>query len=385
MFLCGKLITVRIAVNTRFLLPGQLEGFGWYTHEIVRRMVLQHPEDQFVFLFDRAFDPRFVYAPNVLPLVLNPQARHPILFKIWFEWVVPRALRRQKIDVFFSPDSMCSLRSKIPTVMTCHDLVPLHFPEQVARRHRHYLLRNLPKWLHRAEQVLTVSKFVRDDIVETCQVPFEKITAVYNGCRDGFSPLTTMEIQAVRKEYAGDCPYFFYAGAIHPRKNVPRMIRAFELFKRNSKAPVKLLLAGRFAWQTGAVRTILEESEYRDDIVFLQYVGEDELPRLTAAALASVYVSISEGFGLPLVEAMACDVPVLTSNTSCLPEVAGDAALLVDPFSIEAIAAGMERLYKEPELVQQLIEKGRIQRQKYSWDTAAAEIYSILKATAGRG
>lgn len=144
---------------------------------------------------------------------------------------------------------------------------------------------------------------------------------------------------------------------------------------------MKLLLAGRFAWQTGEVRSAWEQSGYQEDIVFLGYVGEAELPRLTAAALAMVYVSISEGFGLPLVEAMACDTPVLTSNTSCLPEVAGNAALLVDPYSVQDIAGGMEQLHRNPDFARELVLKGREQRQKFSWDTAAGEVYQILKET----
>ncbi len=376
---------LKIAVNTRFLLPGQLEGFGWYTHEVVRRMVLRHPEDEFVFFFDRKFDPRFVYASNVMPIVLYPQARHPLLFRIWFEWAVPRALKKHQADVFFSPDSMCSLRSKVPTVMTCHDLVPLHFPEQVERRHRKFLLRFLPKWLHRADRVLTVSKFVKQDIETTCGIEPARVHAVYNGCRDDFMPLEAPEKLKVRNEYANGCPYFFFAGAIHPRKNVPRMIRAFDAFKKNTGADVKLLLAGRFAWQTGEVRTAWEQSEHKGDIVFLGYVGETELPRLTAAALAMAYVSVSEGFGLPLVEAMACDTPVLSSNTSCLPEVAGEAALLVDPYSEQDIAAGMEALYRDPNLVRALVSKGRVQRKKFSWDQAAEQVYEILKMAANGG
>lgn len=375
---------VKIAINTRFLLPGQFEGFGWYTHEIVRRMVSQHPEDQFIFLFDRPFDQRYIYAENVTPLVIYPPARHPILFRIWFEWAVPRALRRQKADVFFSPDSMCSLCSRLPTVMTCHDLVPLHTPEQVERRHRHYLLRYLPKWLHRAEKVVTVSEFVRQDVINTCHLPGQKVFAIYNGCRDGFTPLNDEDKQLVRNQYAEGQPFFFYAGAIHPRKNVHRLIRAFDLFKTRTGSSAKLLLAGRFAWQTGEVRSAWEQVAHRDDIKFLGYVGEQELPRLTAAATASVYVSLSEGFGLPLVEAMACDTPVITSNISCLPEVAGDAALLVDPFSENAIAEGLVKISIDPALVQSLVEKGRVRRRDFSWDDAARQIYALLKQTARR-
>ena len=169
---------MKIAINTRFLQPGQLEGFGWYTHEIVRRMVLAHPEDSFLFLFDRPFDPRFVYADNVTPIVLAPKARFAPLFLAWFEWAVPKALRKFDAEVFFSPDSMCSLSTTVPTVMTCHDLVPLHNPEQVPLVHRHFLLYFLPRFFRRADRILTVSEFVGKDIAHTCKIPSEKITVV---------------------------------------------------------------------------------------------------------------------------------------------------------------------------------------------------------------
>jgi len=370
---------MRIAVNTRFLLPDQLEGFGWYTHEIMRRMVLNHPEDTFIFLFDRAYDPRFVYASNVKPVVVPPQARHPVLFRIWFDWMLPRILRRERAEVFFSPDSMCSLSSDIRTVMTCHDLVPLHFPGQVAARHRRFLLRFLPRFLRRADHVLTVSEFVRQDIVQTCGIDAAKITTVHNGCRDIFKPIQDIEKQQVRDNFSEGKPYFFYTGAIHPRKNIPRLIRAFDQFKMRTGAPVLLLLAGRFAWQTGEVRTAYEQAHSRADIRFLGYVPEADLARLMASALALTYVSLSEGFGLPVLEAMYCDTPVVTANAGSLPEVAGTAALYVDPLSESSMAAALEKIYAEPAFAQSLVKNGRQQRGQFSWDRAAEEIYQIVR------
>jgi len=374
---------LKIAINTRFLLPGQLEGFGWYTHEIVRRMVLAHPEDVFIFLFDRPFDERFVYADNVTPIVLTPRARFAPQFLAWFEWAVPRALKKYGAEVFFSPDSMCSLSTKVPTVMTCHDLVPLHFPDQVPMLHRHFLLHFLPKFLRRADRVLTVSEYVRQDIFKTCGISLEKISTVYNGCREVFRPLNEPDKQTVRVKFAEGKPYFFYAGAIHPRKNIPRLIRAFDLFKTKTSAPMKLLLAGRFAWQTGEVRSAYEQATHRADIHFLGYVSEENLSLLTASATALTYLSLSEGFGLPILEAMNCDTPVLAANASCLPEIAGDAALLVDPLSETAIADGLEKLWRDGAFAQKLVEKGRVRREQFSWDRAAKEVYEALKALTG--
>lgn len=378
---------MKIAVNARFLLPHRLEGFGWYTHEIVRRLVQQHPEDEFLLLFDRAYDPRFMYGPNVTPLVLSPPARHPVLWWLWFEQAVPRALRKHRADVFFSPDSYLSLRSEVPTVMTCHDIVPLRQPEAIPFATRKYYQHYLPKFLHRANHVLTVSEYVRQDIAGLPPasseggggVSLSKISVVYNGCRDTFKPIQEIEKQAIREDFAAGQEYFFYTGAIHPRKNIPRLIRAFEVFKKRSASPTKLLLAGRLAWQTDEVTAALEQSTHRSDIHLLGYVSEENLPKLMAAALALTYISLSEGFGLPMLEAMNTDTPVLAANATCLPEIAGGAALLVDPLSEMAIADGLEKLWRNRDLAQKLVERGRVQRGQFSWDVAAEQVYAALR------
>ena len=369
---------MRIAVNTRFLLPGKLEGLGWYTQELLRRMVLRHPEDEFFFLFDRPFDPGFVYGPNVHPRVLFPPARHPLLWYAWFEWAVPAALRSCKADVFFSPDSYLSLRSPVPTVMTVHDLIPLQHPEQVPWWSRDYYRYFFPRYMRRAEQIVAVSEFTKKSICEVPGILANKISVVYNGCREGFITLTTVEKRQAQAAFSGGEQYFFYSGAIHPRKNIPRLIRAFDAFKSRTAAPVKLLLAGRFAWQTGEVKSSWEQALNKNDIQFLGYVQESDLQKLTAAALALVNVSLSEGFGLPVLEALQCDVPVICSNTTALPEVAGSAGLLVDPLSEAEIAQALEKIYTDGGLRSYLIENGRSQRLKFDWDLAAEEVYGLI-------
>ena len=291
----------------------------------MRRMVAQHPEDEFIFFFDRPFDPQFVYGKNVTPVVLPPRARFAPQFYAWFEWAVPKALKKYGADVFFSPDAMCSFPTKPPPVIPCPPLVPLHHPQKIPFSPRHYLLHFLPKHLRRADRVLTVSDYVRRDIFQTCGIPLEKISTVHNGCREGFSLIQDIEKQQIRDEFSAGQPYFFYTGAIHPRKNIPRLIRAFDLFKNKTAAPVKLLLAGRFAWETGEVKSNYEQANSRADIHFLGYVADEKLPRLMASALALTYVSLSEGFGLPVLEAMPPAPPVLASDTTSLPEVAGEA------------------------------------------------------------
>jgi glycosyltransferase involved in cell wall biosynthesis len=377
---------LRIAVNTRFLLPDRpLEGIGRYTHELVQRMVERHPQHEFVLLFDRPFDRRFVYGPNVTPVVLRPPARHPVLWYLWFEWAVPAALRRHRADVFFSPDSYLSLASPVPTVLTVHDVVPLQMPDQIPLAPRLFYRHFLPRYIRRAEAIVTVSDYTRRSIGEAVGISTDKIEVVYNGISGHFRPEPDPTGRTLlRQKWTDGRPYFLYTGAIHPRKNVPRLLRAFDRFKSATGAPALLLLAGRFAWQTGEVRAAYEAATHRDDIRFLDYVPDDQLRHLMAGALALTYLSLSEGFGLPLVEAMQCDTPVVCSDTTALPEVAGDAALLVDPHDEQAIADALKNMWENPELRHDLVKKGRIQRQKFSWDTAADQVWSLLSRTAQR-
>ncbi len=373
---------MRIAVNTRFLLKNRLEGIGWYTHELLQRIVQAHPEDEFLFLFDRPYDSAFLYGPNVQPMVVFPPARHPVLWYAWFEWAVPPVLKRCRPEVFFSPDNYLSLRAQTPTLLTVHDLIPLQDPQSLPFGPRRYYQHFLPRYVRKATRIAVVSAYVKQGVADLLGTPTSHISVVYNGYRDTFQPLTPEEQAVVRLRYANGRPYFLYAGAIHPRKNLPRLIEGFDRFKTKTGAPVLLLLAGRLAWNSDLARRAVQAARHRDDIRLLGYLPEVELTRLYGAACAVVNVSLNEGFGLPIVEAFACDVPVLCSNRTALAEVAGDAALQVNPESVDEIASGLSRLYFEAALRETLINKGRLRRQCFRWDTAAHQIYQLMVETA---
>jgi glycosyltransferase involved in cell wall biosynthesis len=373
---------MRIAVNVRVLLKNTLEGVGWYEHEVLRHMVVAHPEDTFIFLFDRPFDPSFVFAKNVKPVVLFPQARHPFLFVWWFEWSVARALKRHKADVFLSPDNFCSLRTDVPTCLVVHDVAWTHPESRVGGLAQWYYDFFAPKFLQKAKRIVTVSHFVKQDALRA--YPFlaaQKIAVAHNACRSDFKPLSEAEKNAVKAIYTEGSSFFIFVGAVHPRKNVHRLIEAFNLFKKNTNSPIKLLLVGRFAWQTGDVKAAFEGSAYQKDIIFTGYVANEEVPKLVGAALAVTYISLSEGFGIPILEGFNCDVPVLTSTTTSMPEVAADAALLVNPESVEDIAKALEKLAFDADLRTKLIEKGKKRRLNFDWNKAAAILYENIQAS----
>ncbi len=370
---------MKIAVNTRFLLKNKLEGIGWYTYEVLKRLVHDHPDDEFVFFFDRPYDPEFIFAPNVTPVVLFPQARHPFLYIWWFEFSVYRALKKYQPDVFLSPDGFLSLRSSVKTVMVTHDIAHVHFPEHVDLLTRKYYEFFVPRYLKRADLVITVSEYSKSDIHNSYGIPLSKINVSCNGIRAGFVPTPEKEQQHIREQYTQGVPFFCYVGSIHPRKNTARLIEAFDLFKKQSKSDWKLVLAGRLAWKTDEIHEKLNFSPYKEDIILTGYVPEEDLPKIIGSSEGMVYPSLFEGFGIPILEAMHTEVPVITSSTSSMAEVAGEAGILIDPYDPQSIADGMLQLFTTPSLKKVLIEKGKKQRALFSWEKAAKVVYGALE------
>ncbi|WP_324671198.1 glycosyltransferase family 1 protein [Hymenobacter sp. GOD-10R] len=369
-----------IAVNVRFLLPGnQLEGIGRFTYETLIRMVRQHPEHTFHFLFDRPFDPKYVFAENVVPHVLFPPARHPFLFVAWFEGAVAQTLRRLRPDVFLSLDGFTTLRTDVPRVTVMHDLAFEHFPQDVGFLQRQYYYFFAPRFAFASACVVAVSEATKQDLIDTYQLPAERIQVVYNAADARFRPQPEVRQAATRAKFSSDQPYFLFVGALQPRKNLVNLLRAFEQFKDETGADTQLVVVGRKAWKAGAIFDVYEQMHYQDDVHLTGRVNDAELVGLYAAALATVYVPYFEGFGIPVIEAQACGSPVITSNCSSLPEVAGDAALLVDPFSVESIAAALTQMQHDAALRQELIAKGFHNMERFSWEQSAAKLWQTLE------
>jgi len=370
-----------IAVNTRFLLANKLEGIGRFTCETLKYLSCQHPEHDFVFLFDRPYDPAFIFADNVTPMVIGPPARHPFLWYLWFEYAIPRALKKCKADLFLSTDGFLSLSTDVPTLMVVHDIAFEHYPMHVPYWARKYYQHFSPKYAEKATRISSVSHFTKQDLVSKYGITPDKIDVSPNGCNGYFNPLAAEEQIEIRAKHAKNCEYFVFVGAIHPRKNVANIFTAFDHFKKNNQTDMKLVIAGREAWECKAIMATYEAMKHKEEVIFLGHLQTDELAKVMASAKALVYTSLFEGFGLPILEAMSCQVPVITSNVSSMPEVAGDAALLVDPTSYEAISDAMTQLYINPSLCQTLTRKGLKQREHFTWKKTAQTLWKSIDKT----
>ncbi len=370
---------MKIAVNTRLLLPGKLEGIGWFTYHSFKRIVEKHPDVTFYFLFDRPFSREFRFADNVEAVKLFPQARHPVLYYLYFEFAVSRFLKRKNADIFVSPDGFLSGRFQGPQLPVFHDLNFMHNPDFVPYLTGKYYTHFFPKYASMATRIATVSEYSKDDIARTFQYPRERIDVVYNGVHDIFGPIDLTTATDVRRKFTNGCPYFVYIGALHKRKNIDRMLQAFDAFRSADPYNHKLVIVGAPMFGSAELRQVFQSMRYRDDVILAGRQYEESLQKLVAAASALMLVSHFEGFGIPIIEAMQCDVPVIASNVTSMPEVAGDAALLVDPSSVEQITDAMRHITRDEKLRETLIEKGRKQKQKFSWEKTADRLWNSIE------
>lgn len=373
---------MKIAVNTRLLLAGRLDGIGRFADETLRLITSTHPEHQFYFYFDRKPDPRFLYNSNVTPVVVHPQARHPFLFLTWFEASLPLHFLRSRPDLFLSLDGFLSLNSSVSSVGVIHDLNFEHFPEDIPFLVRKYYKTMFPKFAQKATRLATVSEYSKSDIIDKYHIDASKIDVVYNGASAVFKPVTDDLRKIIKKRFSQGNEYFFFVGTLHPRKNLVNLFKAFDQFRKNDSQNTKLLIAGARMWWTDEIRKAYEDMEFRSEVLFTGRVSDQDLASLMASALALTYVSYFEGFGIPILEAFQCDTPVITSNLTSMPQVAGNAAILINPFSVTSIAGAMQQIASDEALRENLKLAGREQSKKFSWELTATKLWECVEKAA---
>lgn len=370
-----------IAVNTRLLIEDKLEGIGWFTFETLKQITQNHPQHQFIFIFDRPCSEKFIFAKNITPVVIGPPARHPVLWYLWFEFRIPRILKKYKADLFLSPDGYLSLNTKTPQLAVIHDINFVHRPQDLPWLKAKYYNHFFPKFARKATRIATVSNYSKTDITRSFNIDVAKIDVVYNGINTVYNPTPAQNQKATRGKYTSGSEYFLFVGALHPRKNITGLLEAFNIFKMEDEKGIKLLIVGGQMHKTGKISKTYKNMQFKNDVVFTGRVTTSELHSILGAALALTFVPFFEGFGIPVVEAMSAGVPVICANTTSLPEVGGDAVIYVDPNNSGQISDAMTLLAGNPEKRSELIQKGFTQKEKFSWGKTAKLLWkSIEKA-----
>lgn len=288
---------------------------------------------------------------------------------------IPVEIITGPLDIFYSPDFVLPpTRRATRTLLTVHDLSFLRYPEAFVPALRRYLERVVPRSIARADLVLADSAHTGSDIVSLLGVPADKVEVLYSGVSPRFrSQIEPGEDARIRAHYGlGERPYVLSVGTVQPRKNHVRLIHAFIRSQTGQPAGWQLVIAGGWGW---LYQDILAEVEKHGDRVrILGFVDEADLPALYRGAALFAFPSLYEGFGLPVLEAMACGVPVVCSDASSLPEVAGDAALLVNPLDTDALAEALSRALRDADLRQEMVARGLAQAARFTWEQAARQL-----------
>lgn len=373
---------MRIAVNTRLLLANKLDGIGYFTYKLLENMCKNHPQDEFIFFFDRPFDKEFIFSENVIPVVIPCQTRHPLLWRLYFQYLIPKYLKKYKADLFFSPDGFIPKNINIPIINTIHDLNYVHQPQYIENpSHRRYLLKEFPVFARKSDLLITVSEFSKRDIIELYDIHHNKIEVVFNAANEAYYPLEEAEKTRYKNSLTQGRDYFYFVGSIHKRKNLGNLFKAFDLFKEETKSDVMLIIVGEKRDWEGELEGIFKKMKHKKDVILTGRLDAKEINKVSNSALALAFVSQFEGFGIPIVEAFAAGCPVITSNTTSMPEVAGDAAIYCDPFLVASIAEAMEKIYSKPSLIKELREKGFEQNKKFSWEKSSERLWNSIEKT----
>ncbi len=370
---------MRIAVNAQTLVKDKMEGLGWFTYETLKRIVKQHPEHEFVFIFGKGIEKEFIFSDNVKAINIGPPYFRPMAWWLKFEFLLSTYVNKNNFDLFLSPDGWSCRKIKIKTVIVIHDINFVHFPEFLQKSFYYYYSNLFPKWAKHANRIATVSHYSKQDIASTFNIPSDKIDVLYNAASSIYEPVEESKKTAILNKYTSGESYFIFVGALHPRKNVINLFKSFDVFKQTDTQNIKLVIVGeRFYWNKETNSTF-ENMHFKDDVVFTGRLSQKELKLVMGAALALTYASLFEGFGIPLVEAMNCGIPIITSNTTSMPEIAGDAALIVNPHSVDDIAKAMTEIARNKTLRQLLVKAGNKRKLDFSWDKTAEKLWATIE------
>ncbi|MGK0407381.1 MAG: glycosyltransferase involved in cell wall biosynthesis [Roseivirga sp.] len=368
---------MKIAVNTRLLLKNKLDGMGYFSHEILQRLVRNHPEVEWLFIFDRSYHSDFIYGSNVKAVNIGPPSRHALLWWIWFQISIPFILRKHQVDLLLSPDGYIPTYGKTPALPVIHDINFEHQNHNLDPVSGAYMRYFFPRFAKRGRRVATVSNFSREDISKTYSIDKGKIDLVYNGVSAKFKALDDSAKVAQKRKWSAGCNYLLFIGSLNPRKNIAGMLAAYELYRKQGGS-AKFILAGSNMLGAQEIADCHAKNSYQKDIIFTGRLDEEEITSLLGAAQALCFVSHFEGFGIPILEAFKSDCPVITANNTAMPEVAGAAAWLCDSEDAEDIAKAMLASDRE-DLRKDLILKGREQVKKFNWDKSAEMMWSSIQ------
>lgn len=368
---------MEIAIIIDFVDDAKGSGIATYASNLAKNLARLDCTNSYVLVHSQIGD----IAKNTESLII-PRYRFPFGKEIRKFLLMPRALNGRRLDIVhetyhFGP---FLLRSKYKKIVTVHDIVPLLFRDVHGVRSilRHKL--GLHVIANRVDKIITVSNSTKRDLVEHLNISERKIAVVYEAADERYSPISKDIVEAVKKKYNIHWPFILFVGTLEPRKNIPMLIKAFYKMKNMSiGCKFRLVIAGKKGWKYEGIFNTVDKLNLQKDVLFTGYIPEEDMPALYNAATLFVYPSLYEGFGLPPLEAMACGTPVITSNTSSLPEVVGDAGIMIDPYDVDALAKAMYDMLTNDGLRENFVREGLKRARMFSWEKCAIETLKVYR------
>lgn len=370
---------MKIGIEAQRLFRPDKHGMDFVILEVLRQLQ-QEEDDNEYFVF---------VAPGLDPCLHNTKRMHIIelhspTYPIWEQWALPRAVKKTRVELLHCTSNTAPLHSPVPIILTLHDIIYLtsakgkgmSLYQQLGWYYRRW---NVPRILNRCRHIITVSDTERTRILDYFPKVVPQLSVVHNGCSDRYHPLTEKETFAVTRKYLPDPRYLLFFGSTDPRKNTAGVLCAYKYYLNLSTCPLKLVITGLKREYTERLLSEMDIEVCAPYIVYTSYVPSIDLPALYNGASTFLFPSLTEGFGIPIIEAMACGTPVITSNCSSMPEVAGEGALLVNPQKPQEIADTLIRLEKDVALRQQQKNYGLDRAKHFSWEKTAKEYLKIYR------
>jgi len=362
---------MKIGIDTNIFAVDRA-GSAVYTRQLIKNLISIDNKNSYDFF---SFGSEFIKKKG-----LNKRLENIIRDALWIPFMLPYKLNSRKIDILHCPTFKAPTKCRIPLVVTFLDIHILKNPTDYSSGFGSYCKFMLPKIAKTASRLITISESSKKDIVETLRIPEDKVVVTHCGYDKIFIPISDkIVLNKVKEKYNLPKRFILYVGAIQPRKNISALLRAYAGLIKEKKLDYQLVFTSGTGWKNKDIFTLIGELEIKDNVKFLGYIPESDLPCVYSLADFFVYPSFYEGFGMPALEAMACGCPVITSNTSSLPEVIGDAGIMIDPYSMKELEDAMLRLAKDSLLRGEMREKGFKRVKMFSWEKCARETLNVYR------
>lgn len=303
--------------------------------------------------------------------------------RIYFENIMlPTYFKKNDFDLYHSPGYVLPYFANMPSIVTVHDLIALDFPDLCQNETALYYRLCLPNAIEKSVKILTVSNTIKMDILKRfTTIKEDKVEVIYHGIHERFKKTSDLaRLESVKVKYKLPSLFFLFVGNLEPKKNINRIIEAFAITKRNSNSKHKLVIAGKKGWKYGPIFKLIQKLELQTDVLFLGYVDENDLPTIYSLAAIFLFPSLYEGFGLPVLEAMACGCPVILSCKGALPEISGNICLQVNPNNPSEIASKIRNLLEDDTLRKSQVQKGIIWSKKFKWKHTAKKTVDLYRS-----